>query len=105
LKPPLRVDDECFLITTVQVGPILRPKFGAASLPSISEAQRKKQNCGGMGVDNNRFLNTIPRGKFGLSAGIQTENPPSSCFIENFMQNFNDGKNYYIQLFQLFVKN
>ena len=27
-----------------------------------------------MGVDKNRFLNTIPRGKFGLSAGIQPDN-------------------------------
>ena len=27
-----------------------------------------------MGVNNNRFLNTIPREKFGLSAGIQPDN-------------------------------
>jgi hypothetical protein len=64
-----------FCIPTVQVGSILRPKFEAASLPSISEAQRKKQNFGGMDVNNNRFLNTIPRRKFGLSAGIQKTVP------------------------------
>jgi hypothetical protein len=86
-----------FFITTVQAGSILRPKFEAASLPSISAAQRKKQNCGGMDVNYNRFLNTIPRGKFGLSAGIQTDNPLSSCYIANFMQNFSSGKNYFIK--------
>ena len=57
-----------------------------------------------MGVDNNRFLNTIPRGKFGLSAGIQPDNTPSSYWPANFMQNFSSGENYFIQQFQMFKK-
>jgi hypothetical protein len=34
LKPPLRVDCECFLLRTVQVGSILWPNFEEASLPA-----------------------------------------------------------------------
>jgi hypothetical protein len=60
--------------------------------------QRKKQICGGMGVRKARLLNTIPQGKFGLSAVVQIGIPQvmemqNSCKIQfviknNFLYNF-----------------
>jgi hypothetical protein len=57
-------------------------------------AQRKKQICDGMGVRKTRLLNAIPRGKFGLSAGIQTDIPPGYDDA-NFMQNLIREEKYY----------
>jgi hypothetical protein len=78
LKPPLRVDCKRFLLTTVPAGSFSGLNSRQRHCQPVSEAQRKKQNCGGMEIKNNQFLNAIPREKFGLPAGIQTDNIPSS---------------------------
>lgn len=63
LKPPLRVDYECFLITTVPVGSILWPKFEPAPLPPYTCGTKKKANLWRVGCKKNSVVECNSPGK------------------------------------------
>jgi hypothetical protein len=94
LKSPLLVDYQCFLITKVKVGPILEPKFEAASLPSYTRGAKKKANLWRDGCKKSPVVECNSPGKIWPVCRYPNRHTPSHGTAK-FMQNLSGDIKYY----------